>query len=149
MLLGFGWCHLRSSREKLRDCSFEETDSIDELIDEADQKLWSQFRTWMETNADPFLKWQLHDHLNYQEGLLHYCVARNHSTDIWAMLDWIAEFGPGSYGLFYYHNDEDVNDPDRHSYYRVRRTLNGRIEDLDDPFFGPISGDMGPWKCPS
>lgn len=47
MLLGFGWCHLRSSREAIREARLSDIDRIDAEIDAADQKLWNEFRTWM------------------------------------------------------------------------------------------------------
>lgn len=152
MMLGFGWCHLRSSREPLRDVPLESVDAIDAAIDQADELLWGEFREWMEANAEHFLQWQLHDQINNHCGLLTYCVSRNHRTSgVWSMLEWIAENAPGSYGLFYCHDDEDtMGDYGRHppmdydNVFRVHRIMNGQLTELCDPFFGPIEGSIDP-----
>jgi hypothetical protein len=68
------------------------------------------------------------------------------------MLLWIAEHGSGSYGLFYVHDDEDFADlPDARDIpedycnaFRVHRIMNGRVEELADPFFGPIVPNLEP-----
>jgi hypothetical protein len=69
------------------------------------------------------------------------------------MLDWIVTNAPGSYGLFYCHDDEDtmvrnaygrVPLMDYDNVFRVHRIKNGRIDELADPFFGLIDGDVGP-----
>ena len=57
------------------------------------------------------------------------------------MLSWIAEHGPASYGLFYVNDDESdefCND------FRVHRIMNGCVEELTDPFFGPIVPNLEP-----
>lgn len=154
MLLGFGWCHLRSSYEALRHATLEEVDAIDAEIDKADEQLWSEFRKRMEANQDPWLQWQLHEQLNNHRGLLTYCVSRNHRTsEVWPMLEWIARNGPGSYGLFYCHDDEDamVDKPQRRmppmdfdNVFRVHRIMNGQLMELDDPFFGLVEGNIDP-----
>ena len=100
------------------------------------------------------LQWQFFEHLNNDHGLLTFCVSRNHrSSNVWAMLDWIVKNGPGSYGLFYCHDDEDSMDRfafgrqppmDYDNVYQVHRLLNGRITELNDPFFGLIEGSIDP-----
>jgi hypothetical protein len=153
-MLGFGWCHLRSSRDPLRDASLDAIQLIDSSIDQADEVLWMSFRGWMATNAEPFLQWQFHEHLNNDHGLLTYCVSRNHrGSGVWAMLNWIAENGSGSYGLFYCHDDEDTMERSRFgrqvpmdydNVFQVHRLLNGRLTELNDPFFGMIEGNIDP-----
>lgn len=152
-MLGFGWCHIRSSREEYRDAKLEQLESLDMRVNEADKLLWKQYRDWMATIDCPFLQWQFHEELNFDTGLLTYCVARNHrSSPVWAMQDWIAANGPGSYGLFFVHDDEDGiedNNPrsppmDYDNVYRVHRILKGRVEELDDPYFGLIEGNIDP-----
>ncbi|QDV50874.1 Imm7 family immunity protein [Gimesia fumaroli] len=154
MLLGFGWCHLRSNRSPLSTATLATAVSIDAEIDKADEELWQNFREWMEQSAGSFLKWQLYEGLNNEHGLLTYCVSRNHrSSVVWDMLEWISKNGPGSYGLFYCHDDEDVmertgynrNPPmDYDNVFRVHRLLNGELTELDDPFFGMIEGNICP-----
>ncbi len=69
------------------------------------------------------------------------------------MLEWIAKNGPGSYGLFYCHDDEDTmssradgrNLPmDFNNKFRVHRIMNGQLIELDDPYFGLIEGNIDP-----
>lgn len=153
-MLGFGWCHLRSSRESLRDASLDEVVAIDSAIDAADAQLWQAFRAWMAQIDESFIQWQFIEHLNNDQGLLTFCVSRNHrSSNVWAMLEWIVTNGPGSYGLFYCHDDEDSMDQfaygrqppmDYNNVYQVHRLLNGRITELSDPFFGLIEGNIDP-----
>lgn len=154
MLLGFGWCHLRSSREPLKNVRWSEIDRIDDEIDAADFKLWNEFRAWMEQSAECYLQWQFYESLNNHRGLLTWCVSRNHRTSaLWEMLDWIVAHGPGSYGLFYCHDDEDTMDSSRRernppmdydNVFRVHRLLNGELTELDDPFFGLVQGNIDP-----
>ncbi len=153
-MLGFGWCHLRSSRESLRDATLDQVVLIEAAIDAADVQLWEDFRAWMSQNEEPFVQWQLFEHLNNDHGLLTFCVSSNHrSSSVWAMLNWIAANDPGSYGLFYCHDDEDSMDRiaygrqppmDYDNAYQVHRLLNGRVTELNDPFFGLIEGNIDP-----
>lgn len=153
-MLGFGWCHLRSSRESLRDAAIDQVTEIETAIDKADEQLWADFRVWMDENKEPYVQWQFIEELNNHRGLLTFCVSRNHRTsNVWAMLNWIVANGPGSYGLFYCHDDEDSMDRfayfrrppmDYSNLYQVHRLLNGRITELTDPFFGAIEGNIDP-----
>jgi hypothetical protein len=154
MLLGFGWCHLQTSRECLRDASPDDVDRIDEELDRADATMFAAFREWMREQDDPFLVWTLLEQHNNDHGLLTYNLSGNHrSSAVWSMLDWIVTNAPGSYGLFYCHDDEDTvnrntydrNPPmDYDNVFRVHRIKNGKLEELADPFFGLIEGDLGP-----
>lgn len=65
------------------------------------------------------------------------------------MLEWIAEHGPGSYGLFHVQDDEDLGGfgdrqggDDHSNVFRIHRVLNGRVDELPDPFFGRIVPDI-------
>jgi hypothetical protein len=153
-VLGFGWCHLRSDREPLRNATLNEVVSLEALMDQADRELWQNFRDWMATLNEPFIQWQFFEALNNHQGLLTYCVSRNHRTSgVWSMLEWIAKNGPGSYGLFYCHDDEDSmngrvdgrNPPmDCDNLFRVHRMMHGHLTELNDPFFGLIEGNIDP-----
>ena len=153
-MLGFGWCHLRSSRAPIADTTLQNVEVVESNIDAADEQLWAAFRIWMRDNSDAFTQWQFHDNINNHHGLLTYCLSRNHrSSSVWEMLNWIARNGAGSYGLFYCHDDEDTmgqNSSNRRppmdydNVYRVHRILNGKITELDDPFFGLIDGGIDP-----
>ena len=116
-MLGFGWCHLMTSREQLRDAALEDVKPIDESIDRADTAMFEKFRSWMSEQDDPFFVWNLLEKHNNHCGLLTYSLSRNHrSSVVWSMLDWIVENADGSYGLFYCYDDEDTMD--RNAYGR-------------------------------
>lgn len=153
MLLGFGWCQLRSSREPYRNATLDEVDAVDAAVKRADAELFDKFECWLKQNDDPWLQIQFSRELNNHTGLVTFAVSRNHRTSaVWTMLDWIRDNGPGSYGLFYCHDDEDGpgsyegRQPpmDYDNVFRVHRLLAGRLDELDDPFFGPVRGDVDP-----
>jgi Immunity protein 7 len=155
MLLGFGWCVLRTSREAYRNADLESVDDIDEMVDIADRRLWDSYRQWMGTIDEPWLKWEFYESLNNHQGLLQFCVSRNHrSSNVWDMLNWIVEHGPGSFGLFYVHDDEDGignqwygrGTADYSNVFRVHRLANGSVTELADPFLSPIIPFLNPDK---
>ena len=127
---------------------------IDARIEVADKELWAAFEQWMGGHETPWLKWHLHEHLNNHAGILLFCISRNHrGSPVWEMLRWITDHGPGSYGLFYVHDDEDIVDASRfgrgittdyNNLFRVHRILNEALTELDDPFFGPITPNIDP-----
>ena len=153
-MLGFGWCHLQTSRERLRNASLDDVNGIDDEIDRADVAMFAAFREWMGRQDDPFLVWTLLEQHNNHYGLLTYSLSRNHrSSLVWDMLNWIVKNAPGSYGLFYCHDDEDTMDRnaydrqppmDYDNVFRVHRIKNGKLEELADPFFGLVEGDLEP-----
>ena len=153
-MLGFGWFHLKTSRECLREASSDEVDSLDDQINAADTQMFLKFREWMKDHNDPWLVWTLLEQHNNHSGLLNFSLSRNHrSSSVWAMLEWITINAPSSYGLFYCHDDEDTlerevygrNVPmDFDNVFRIHRIKNGKLEELPDPFFGLINGDLGP-----
>lgn len=147
MMNGYGWCLLRAARPVDARALESDPDLLDEDVDRADGEFWADFRVWMDTCDDPFITWNLSDRNNNDRGVLTFSVSRNHrASAVWAMLDWIASSGPGSYGLFFVHDDEDdaVNDNygragvDHSNRFRVHRLLHGNLEEMDDPFFGEI-----------
>jgi hypothetical protein len=153
MMVGYGWCVLRSSREPYRDATLEMALAMDEDVKAADRRLWESFRTWMADHDEFFIKWTLHEELNNHNGILLFCVSRNHrASRVWDMLQWIAETGPGSYGLFYVLDDEDqVGNPhygrgliDFSNEFRVHRIANGTITEHADPFLSPIIPTLDP-----
>lgn len=153
-MIGFGWCHLQTSRERLRNATLEEVHALDAEIDQADFAMFAAFRDWMGQQDDPFLVWTLLERHNHHHGLLTYSLSRNHrSSLVWDMLEWIVTNASGSYGLFYCYDEEDTMDRnaygrvplmDYDNVFRVHRIKNGRIDELADPFFGLIDGDVGP-----
>lgn len=153
MIFAAGWCVLRSSRDLYVTTAASDAREMDAAIRAADAKLWASFRKWMETNPSPWLIWTLHEHHNNHKGLLQVYLSRNHrGSPFWGMLSWIAEHGPGSYGLFHVHDDEDSTGPpyardipeDYSNVFRVHRIMRGRVEELADPFFSPIVPNLEP-----
>jgi hypothetical protein len=147
MMNGYGWCLLRATRPGGAGHLEPDPDARDEQSDHADSLLWASFRAWMGANGDPFMVWQFSERSNNDSGVLTFSVSRNHRlSGVWEMLDWIAVHGPGSYGLFFVHDDEDnaVNDGygragvDYSNTYRVHRLLHGTLTEMEDPFFGAI-----------
>jgi hypothetical protein len=153
MIFAAGWCVLRASRSAYATTAPWDAGPLDAAVDAADAGLWASFREWMAENGSPWLLWSLYEHHNNHHGLLQVYLSRNHrASPIWDMLVWIADHGPGSYGLFYVHDDEDSPDPpdardipeDYTNAFRVHRIMNGRVEELADPFFGPIVPNLEP-----
>lgn len=145
MLRGYGWCLLRAMRPESIDALESDPDRGDSVADEADERLWEDFRVWMGENEFGLLQWHLTEYLNNDRGVLTFHVSRNHTApEAWAMLNWIAEHGPGSYGLFFVHDDEDNGSyrrptgVDRSNVFRVHRLLNGVLTETDDPFLGHV-----------
>ena len=153
MLAFHGWCVIRTSREAYTAATIDNVDAVDDAVDIADRQLWADFRTWMQVNESPFLKWQLHEQLNNHSGMLTFCGSRNHRAAIlWDMLQWITANGVGSFGLVYVHDDEDSatntsygrGNADFTNVFRVHRILNGTVDELEDPFFGDIVPTINP-----
>ncbi|WP_414653003.1 Imm7 family immunity protein [Ideonella sp.] len=137
MILSVGWCVLRSSRIAYAHTSAEDARLMDEAIAEADARLWVSFREWMASNSSPLLLWTLHEQHNNHQGMLQVYLSRNHrGSPFWDMLGWIAEHGPSSYGLFYVNDDEESDSSG--NVFRVHRIMSGRVDEMPDPFFGPI-----------
>lgn len=146
MIIGIGWCVLRTSRSVYSETVGEPAISdMNEAVRKADETLWADFREWMTTNSSPTLLWILHEHHNNHDGVLQVFLSRNHrGSPFWDMLTWIAEHGKGSYGLFYVKDDEDTDREDFSNVFRVHRIMSGRVDELADPFFGPIIPNLEP-----
>lgn len=143
MIISIGWCVLRTSRDAYTRAKSEDAHIIDGSIAEADARLWAAFREWMEMNSSPWLLWTLHEQHNNHKGMLQVYLSRNHrGSPFWDMLVWIAEHGPGSYGLFYV-NDDEVSESSG-NIFRVHRIMNGRLDEMPDPFFGTIVPNLEP-----
>jgi hypothetical protein len=143
MIIGIGWCVLRTSRSAYAQTGLDEVDVLLEAISAADAKLWCDFREWMAANSSPWLLWTLHEQHNNHKGMLQVYLSRNHrGSPFWDMLAWIAEHGPGSYGLFHVNDDEESETSG--NVFRVHRIMNGRVDEMPDPFFGPIVPNFQP-----
>lgn len=160
MLRAHGWIVVRSSRERYADPDLT-IDEMVQVLDDAvrikDEALWQQLRQWLEEHSDPGLKWTFTDRFNALSGLLQFAASRDHRAScIWDMMRWIAVNGTGSYGIVYVHDDEDTdtnrdfrrghadNAADYSNVFRVWRILNGKLEELDDPFLSPIIPTINP-----
>lgn len=143
MIISIGWCVLRTSRNAYAETGEAGARVMDEAIDAADARLWASFREWMAANSSPWLLWALHEHHNNHNGMLQVYLSRNHrSSPFWAMLEWIAAHGQGSYGIFYVNDDEESDISG--NVFRVHRIMNGHVDELPDPFFGPIVPNLEP-----
>jgi immunity protein 7 of polymorphic toxin system len=59
----------------------------------------------------------------------------NHRYDrVLDLLPWLGRLAPGSYGLLYVWDDEDLDAENR---FRVWRLARGQVEERTDPFFSP------------
>lgn len=143
MIISIGWCVLRASRNSHAQTTAADAHIMDEAIAASDARLWASFREWMAANSSPLLLWTLHEQHNNHKGMLQVYLSRNHrGSPFWDMLEWIAEHGPGSYGLFYVNDDEESETSG--NVFRVHRIANGRVDELPDPFFGPIVPNLEP-----
>jgi len=143
MIISIGWCVLRTPRSAYVQTSLDDIDALDKAISAADAKLWSDFREWMAANSSPWLLWTLHEQHNNHKGMLQVYLSRNHrGSPFWDMLEWIAEHGPGSYGLFHV-NDDEASETSG-NVFRVHRIMNGRVDEMPDPFFGAIVPNLEP-----
>lgn len=143
MILGIGWCVLRTSRSAYANTRSTDASAMDMLVNEADVKLWASFRRWMAANHSPWLLWTLHEQHNNHKGMLQVYLSRNHrASPFWPMLERIAQNGEGGYGLFYVNNDEVPESSA--GVFRVHRIMNGRVDEMPDPFFGPIVPNLEP-----
>ena len=151
MLLAMGWAIVRSSRapyEAVEGLEGTEIDDVDDAVDQADDVLFDALERYLKPHQAPDLEWQFRRRMNNHSGMLHFHSSRNHRgvkpTAI-ELLEWLAEHGPGSFGLAYLHDDEDVRDGTDHSNeFRVWRLCGGSIEELSDPFLSPIVPNLNP-----
>ena len=56
----------------------------------------------------------------------------------------VCPIGKGSYGIFYVNDDEDTSREYFGNVFRVHRLMSGNVEELADPFFGPIIPNLEP-----
>jgi hypothetical protein len=78
-------------------------------------------------------------YLTQRNGLDCFTIAaqHNHLGSPFYPLDifkWVAEHSPGSYGILYFHDDEDEA---RHNEFRVFTLKRGKLIELKDPFLSP------------
>jgi hypothetical protein len=146
-----GWVVVRVSRDAYIGVRNDQLDFIDDEVDARDRDLWSRLFAWLEANAEDWMRWHFVEALNNARGVLQVFVSRNHrSSSLWELMDWIAENGPGSYGLIYVWDDEDnghgreVRIQDHSNEFRVWRILNGKVEEFADPFLSPIVPVINP-----
>ena len=149
MLSAYGWVIVRSSRAACAGADAADCDELDDLADAADEKLFAALEAFLRPMMIPDLDWSLRRQMNNERGILMLSSSRNHRSgrpSALQVLDWLAEHGPGSYGLIYLHDDEDGRTGpasggggtiDFREHYRVWRLRDGKIDELDDPFLSP------------
>lgn len=155
MLFAIGWVVVRSSREPYARLTDEaaatgQDDEADDVVEEADRKLFAELEAFLTPNAPPDLDWHFRPGMSHKrDGILHLSSVRNHRGSQLTAVDvltWLAEHGPGSYGLVYLHDDEDLSrtSNDHSNEFRVWRLRRGLVEELSDPFFSPIIPSLDP-----
>ena len=150
MIEAYGWAIARSSREEHEDASPDELDAIDERVAEADAVLFLELEKFLQQFEPPDLDWHFRSQLNNAQGILTLSSSRNHRgvmPTVVAVLHWLSQHGPASYGIVYLHDDEDFaagaepqrrDGKDHRNAFRVWRLCRGRVEEFDDPFLSPI-----------
>ncbi|MDC7125804.1 MAG: Imm7 family immunity protein [Spirochaetales bacterium] len=76
-------------------------------------------------------------HLQRYNGCdsLHIAGQHNHEAGyVIELFKWIAQDAPGSYGILYFQDDEDVKHENE---FRVWRLCRGSLSENDDPFLSP------------
>ena len=154
MLFACGWVVARSSRAPYVGVVPDDIDPVDDQVEHADSELFAQLEQLLAKHEPPDLSWNFRRHMNNDSGILLMSSSRNHrgkQPTILEVLFWLAENGPGSYGLVYLHDDADTGvsakqegRPDYSNVFRVWRLLAGRVEELDDPFLSPIMPRINP-----
>lgn len=155
MLTAYGWIVVQASQDayaEVRDPT--QLDAIDKATDAANEDLWTELRAWLAKHGAD-LNYNFKEAHNWATGVLLFSVSTNHrSSSLWDLLDWIVEHGPGSYGLVYVHDDEDVptnrtpgrGEGDHSNEFRVWRVAAGSLEELTDPFLSPIVPRVTPTR---
>jgi len=122
-----GWAQIRESYR---------ADSEELHINEIKEKIFEQIKKF---------KWRNHTgiiSLDFLNGNLHltYTVsanrARNETREIFELLEFICFIASGSFGLTYFHDDEDMNGMD--NYYHVYILAKGTITESVDKFLSPL-----------
>jgi hypothetical protein len=162
MLFAVGWAIVRSSHQPYATLVAEadpdsegfwnRLDVIDDEVQLADEQLFQRLESFLAAFSSPDLDWRFRPHMNNHSGVLTFSSSRNHRgvqpTAI-EVLTWLALNGPGSYGLVYLHDTEDIGDrscgaADLRNEFRVWRLLGGKVESLSDPFLSPIIPRVNP-----
>ena len=145
MFSAYGWVIARSSRDPYIGVAPDDVDPVDDQVTSADDALFARLQQFLQAHEPPDLNWNFRTDMNNDRGILLMSSSTNHRAKqptILAVLSWLAENGPGSYGLVYVHDDEDDGERrrggDHTNVFRVWRLLPGRVEELDDPFLSPI-----------
>lgn len=110
-----------------------------ELNHAADGDLHTRLRHYLGSFERPGVVAHLDIGLNGSINVLSVAGCTNHryqaAVDLFA---WLAENGPGSYGLLYVQDDEDYQRTgDYANVFRVWRLARGTLQELDDPFLSP------------
>ncbi len=149
MLSAYGWVAMRAHPPAERgwletDPDFGDVERHDAARRQADDEMFDAFQRWLSSDHSS-LMCQFLPNSNNDRGVLTFHVSRNHTApELEALLDWICEHAPGSYGLVYVLDDEDdgshrrTTGIDNSNRFRVLRILHGQVEEMDDPFFGDV-----------
>ncbi len=156
MFEAHGWVIVRSSRDALRalpessDKAWSDAvDRADDLIDEADDRLFDRLEEFLADHQPPGLDWHFRRHMNNVRGILLLSSSHNHrglDPPMLRVLRWIATRGPDSYGLVHFH---DAESEDHRNEFRVWRIRLGQVDEMNDPHLSPIGPDLDPEWLPN
>jgi hypothetical protein len=110
-----------------------------EVNDEADAQLVAQLQDQLSSFQQPNVVVHVAVGLNGWLNALSVMGSTNHRYQpIIDLFEWLAEHGPGSYGLLYVQDKEDYRRTgDYQEVFRVWRLARGTLHELDDPFLSP------------
>ena len=110
-----------------------------EIDAEPDDKLLAALKAQIATfeKVSGMVAVHLDTHLNGSLHSLTVAGLTNHRFEpAMDLFEWIAEHGPGSYGLLYVWDQEDGRADYAHG-FRVWRLSRGRLKEVSDPFLSP------------
>ena len=121
----FGWANLRTTTY--------ETD------DAGSARLVSQFEEYVAARFGDWFSLEIHVSrgLNWAGPCFTIMGCFNHRREeVIDLFRWVAENGPGSYGLLYVQDDEDPREAYENA-FRVWRLARGTLTEHEDPFLSP------------
>ncbi len=73
------------------------------------------------------------------DSLLVFGQYNHRSEDVIELFRWVGANAPGSYGILYVRDDEDISDAEDHTNeFRVWRLCRGNLTEQADPFLSPF-----------
>lgn len=121
-----GWISIRESYTE----EGEDGEKLDDIIKQIESKIRHEYN-FANENYD----------LKMINGgfVLNITISHNHRVEHpFELIRWVAEVAPGSFGVVYVIDDEDVS-RDNENKFKVWLIKKGVVDELDDPFLSPIN----------